>query len=506
MSLHPHQVIIPTRVSSERDIAEFEIAVAGTLEEIYINTDVGPISDASFTIKLNGSVVHTTVLLGGTTSITDTVSIAVVKGDRILIAVSILASFNFIGPKLFIQTIVEDGFPSAFGGTSATSTAIGTGSKAFTTQRGLAYTPGCRVRIASAANPTTKYMEGVVTAYSGTTLTVTIDTIASSGTYTDWEFSIAGNPGSAGASGPSGPTGPSGGPSGPTGPSGPSGAVSTVSGPTGSSGPSGPSGPSGSASTISGPTGPSGPSGPSGAASTVSGPTGSSGPSGPSGPSGGGGGGSINIYSVDKPYGTPSTEDDEFDAGSLDGKWSQQGAELITMTWDIPNHISIVPAHATHMNAIKQTASNVTRTWRMKIDVGKDGTNIPGLGFYLGSGGNARSDTFYYRNNTLYHDGWNGVTSVGTSTTNITTLFLSNWQRAATLYLELKYTPTGVTVFSWSFDGITWAIAETSTTYFGEAISSIGIYCNGSTSSPKSFVDWFRVLQGIYTGGNVVVS
>jgi hypothetical protein len=39
-------------------------------------------------------------------------------------------------------------------------------------------------------------MEGVITAYSGTTMTVLVDTIGGSGTYASWNFSIAGVPGS----------------------------------------------------------------------------------------------------------------------------------------------------------------------------------------------------------------------------------------------------------------------------------------------------------------------
>lgn len=85
---------------------------------------------------------------------------------------------------------------AGYGGTSSTSLAIGTGSKVFTTQAGLAYN-GARVRAASAANPT-NYMEGIVT-YSGTTLTMVADAIGGSGTKTDWVFSIAGAPGATGA-------------------------------------------------------------------------------------------------------------------------------------------------------------------------------------------------------------------------------------------------------------------------------------------------------------------
>ncbi|WP_431014682.1 hypothetical protein [Bradyrhizobium pachyrhizi] len=80
-----------------------------------------------------------------------------------------------------------------YGGTSTTSLAIGTGAKAFTTQAGLAYQDGARVR-ATATAGATGWLEGVVT-YSGTTLTITADKIFGSGTGTAWNFNVVGQPG-----------------------------------------------------------------------------------------------------------------------------------------------------------------------------------------------------------------------------------------------------------------------------------------------------------------------
>lgn len=80
-----------------------------------------------------------------------------------------------------------------YGGTSTTSLAIGTGSKAFTTQAGLAYADGARVRASSAAD-TSNWMEGIAT-YSGTTLTITVSKTNGAGTFGDWNFSVVGEPG-----------------------------------------------------------------------------------------------------------------------------------------------------------------------------------------------------------------------------------------------------------------------------------------------------------------------
>jgi hypothetical protein len=96
-----------------------------------------------------------------------------------------------------------------YGGTSATSVLIGLSPppKAFTTQTSLAYN-GARVRAASAAN-LNNFMEGVAS-YSGSTLTMTADSIGGSGTFADWLFSIAGAKGATGSTGATGPAGPQG--------------------------------------------------------------------------------------------------------------------------------------------------------------------------------------------------------------------------------------------------------------------------------------------------------
>lgn len=81
--------------------------------------------------------------------------------------------------------------------TSTTSRTLGTGSMSFTTQENLAYTIGARVRAASAANPSTHYMEGLVESYSGTALAINFDRFVGSGSRSDWTFNIAGDKGDA---------------------------------------------------------------------------------------------------------------------------------------------------------------------------------------------------------------------------------------------------------------------------------------------------------------------
>lgn len=76
--------------------------------------------------------------------------------------------------------------------TSTTSLAIALGSKAFTVASGLSYQIGTRCRATSAAG-SGNFMEGNVSAYSGTTLTVLVDTIGGTGTLTDWNINIGGS-------------------------------------------------------------------------------------------------------------------------------------------------------------------------------------------------------------------------------------------------------------------------------------------------------------------------
>ncbi len=94
-------------------------------------------------------------------------------------------------------------YATKLSGTSATSVAIATGSKSFTTQANKFFTVGNFLLIASDANEA-NYMHGQVTAYSGTSLTVNVTDIGGSGTNTDWIITLSGTRGAAGATGATG--------------------------------------------------------------------------------------------------------------------------------------------------------------------------------------------------------------------------------------------------------------------------------------------------------------
>tara|TARA_R110000868_G_scaffold38853_10_gene135572 strand:+ start:85 stop:969 length:885 start_codon:yes stop_codon:yes gene_type:complete len=84
---------------------------------------------------------------------------------------------------------------------STTSNTLGLGTQTFTytvTSPNIGWAVGTRLR---AYNSSTDYMEGFVTAVSGTSVTFTSDLVVGSGTFASWDIVIAGDQGSAGAAG-----------------------------------------------------------------------------------------------------------------------------------------------------------------------------------------------------------------------------------------------------------------------------------------------------------------
>lgn len=106
-----------------------------------------------------------------------------------------------VSPGVIFTAIAAPYIGLGYGGmTSSTSTTIGTGSKGFvvnTSSGNSAYTVGTRVRISDQAN-TANFMEGPITAYSGTSMTVNVENYGGSGTIAAWNFSVAGIQGSNG--------------------------------------------------------------------------------------------------------------------------------------------------------------------------------------------------------------------------------------------------------------------------------------------------------------------
>ena len=89
----------------------------------------------------------------------------------------------------------DDGLNADMTRTSVTSTAIAnSGSKtfAYTSSPNLGWGLGTRLRV---ANDASNYMEGVITSVSVTSVTITVDNSAGSGTYASWNIGIAGDKG-----------------------------------------------------------------------------------------------------------------------------------------------------------------------------------------------------------------------------------------------------------------------------------------------------------------------
>jgi hypothetical protein len=97
-----------------------------------------------------------------------------------------------------------DGFPDAlesfvthaanvYTSTSTSSVEIGTGSKTFTiADTGKPYLAGTPLRIAATSDPSNQFMDGVVTSYAGSSLTIDSKNITGSGTYASWNVTIGG--------------------------------------------------------------------------------------------------------------------------------------------------------------------------------------------------------------------------------------------------------------------------------------------------------------------------
>ena len=114
-------------------------------------------------------------------------------------------------------------------GTSITPNNVGTAvAKTFTIiEYNRSFYIGTRLR-ASAVGFTDTWMEGVVTAWDGSVVTIAPPDLAhnaSATIYSNWTINVAGQPGTQGIQGPVGPQGPSGGATGPAGPPGAPGSV-----------------------------------------------------------------------------------------------------------------------------------------------------------------------------------------------------------------------------------------------------------------------------------------
>ena len=108
------------------------------------------------------------------------------------------AVINFTIPRGDVGATGATGI--GYGGTSSTSMTVGVGSKTFTTQAGMGYIVGSFIRLVSTSSGS--YLYGYITAYSGTSMTVSVvESGGSVGPWTDWKLTVAGRTGDDGPPG-----------------------------------------------------------------------------------------------------------------------------------------------------------------------------------------------------------------------------------------------------------------------------------------------------------------
>lgn len=114
---------------------------------------------------------------------------------------AVIAKGEAVDAKAAAETArdVTQNYAAALAGTSVTNLAIGTGAAVFVTQAGKAWTLGQRLRAAS--DDGLKFMEGPVTAYAGTSLTVAVDFFFGAGQHADWNIGLIGAVGQTGGPG-----------------------------------------------------------------------------------------------------------------------------------------------------------------------------------------------------------------------------------------------------------------------------------------------------------------
>jgi hypothetical protein len=130
----------------------------------------------------------------GTLAVNSTTTLAAGQAATVVnVGTAQAASLNFGIPQGVQGVTGATG--AGYGGTSTTSRLIANSvTKVFTTQAGLAYQVGTYVRASSAANGA-NFMEGLVSAYAGTSLSIAVTKIGGAGTFADWGFAVSGAPG-----------------------------------------------------------------------------------------------------------------------------------------------------------------------------------------------------------------------------------------------------------------------------------------------------------------------
>jgi hypothetical protein len=221
---------------------------------------------------------------------------------------------------------------------------------------------------------------------------------------------------------------------------------------------------------------------------------------------GGGGGAGFNLFSPDVPYTTPSTEDDEFEGASMAGKWTAIGTPTPAFN-DPPSMLSLVGADAGITGYYQTTSGAIVIRGKFHLP----GVAVSATSGQIGLFASNAAGTYikeicarHYRpsasNNSIdvqvsYRVGrasgdystqhYNGTTQTGTQM----------------IYLEIKKVASGsdyIYTYSYSLDGISFIPCYTQTLTNAIDLVRIGFHTQHASISTR--IDWFRKLQGSYTG------
>ena len=167
---YPGNSVIPSATQQVPDLIVREESLISGVFEVFGNSTA-----SANTLATSGTTVNSVLAGGSAIALTNPITNATL-------------AFNY-WRGLYITVTQRDPLvepasvrPTA---TSTTSLLIEVASKAFTVAASLGYVAGMRVRATSAANAA-NFMEGTVTSYATTVLTVAVDTIGGTGTLADW--------------------------------------------------------------------------------------------------------------------------------------------------------------------------------------------------------------------------------------------------------------------------------------------------------------------------------
>jgi hypothetical protein len=167
---YPGNSVIPSATQQVPDVIVREEDLISGVFEVFGNSTA-----SANTLATSGTTVNSVLAGGSAIALTNPITNATL-------------AFNY-WRGLYVTVTQRDPLvepasvrPSAL---SASSLLIEVASKAFTVAASLGYVAGMRVRATSAANAA-NFMEGTVTSYATTVLTVAVDTIGGTGTLADW--------------------------------------------------------------------------------------------------------------------------------------------------------------------------------------------------------------------------------------------------------------------------------------------------------------------------------